>query len=200
MRLWRACTVAATTLLFLPGVSDAQSRYPFSIQGSGLYARVLGDAYESIELFNGYGYELQGRWTPGAWSLGAGYQRTNHSAGTGEWTLSGFFFEPRYVIAVNSDRVAPYVSGRFSVLNLDGSNEELSAYTSGVNLNAGGGLLMSLGQLGGGRANLDFGATYGFTRFGDYTLEQGGGSETIGKLGNGQNIVIRIGLVIGLGK
>jgi hypothetical protein len=200
MRLWRACTVAASTVLLASGVAGAQSRYPFSIQGSGLYARVLGDAYESIDLLNGYGFEVQGRWTPGALSLGAGYQRTNHSAEEGDWTLSGAFVEPRLVIAVKSDQFAPYISGRFSILHLDGTSGELSASTSGVNLNVGGGLLLSLGQFGGGRANLDLGATYGFTRFGDYTLSQDGGSESQGTLGNGTNIVIRVGLVIGLGK
>jgi hypothetical protein len=193
-------TVAASSVLAIASAADAQSRYPFSIQGSGLYARVLGDAYESIDLLNGYGFELQGRWTPGALSIGAGYQRTNHSADTGDWTLSGVFVEPRYVIAINSDRVAPYVSGRFSVLHLDGTQGELSASTSGVYLNVGGGLLVSLGQAGGGRANLDLGASFGYTRFGDLTLEQGGGAETVESLGSGKNIVIRIGLVIGLGK
>ena len=200
MRLWRAVTVAASAVLLIPCVAQAQSRYPFSIQGSGLYARVLGDAYESIDLLNGYGFELQGRWTPGALSFGAGYQRTNHSAESGEWTLSGAFFEPRFVIDVKSDRFAPYVSGRFSVLHLDGTKDELSASTSGINLNLGGGLLLSLGQAGGGRSNLDIGATYGYTRFGDFTLAQGGGAETLESLGSGKNIVIRIGLVIGLGK
>jgi hypothetical protein len=200
MRLWRAVTVAASSVLLIPSVAVAQSRYPFSIQGSGLYARVLGDAYEAIDLLNGYGFEVQGRWTPGALSFGAGYQRTNHAADTGDWTLSGIFIEPRFVIDVKSDRFAPYVSGRFSVLHLDGTQDAVSSSTSGVNLNVGGGLLVSLGQAGGGRANLDLGATYGYTRFGDLTLAQDGGAETLESLGSGKNIVIRIGFVIGLGK
>ena len=196
----RGVAAGVAALLVLPAGAGGQSRYKLSVQGSGLYANVTGDAYRAIDLSSGVGFELQARVTPGAWSVGAGYQRTSHSAARGDWTLSGPFVEPRYVVDVGSDLLAPYVSGRFSVLKLDGSYRDVSASSSGVTLNAGGGVLVSLNQLGvARRVNVDLGATYGYTRFGDYTQSSGGQSVSSASLGAGQNVVLRVGLAVGLG-
>jgi len=93
---------------------------------------------------------------------------------------SGAFIEPRYVFSTSSPSLAPYLSARLSLLRMSGIMEEDS---NGGNVNFGGGILARLTS----RLNLDFGATYGYTRF------SGGIS------GSGSDLVLRAGLAIGLG-
>lgn len=120
--------------------------------------------------------------------------------------LTGVFFEPRRVIDVGSTVVAPYISARFAYLRQsidftlsDGRETvDVQAKASGSQVNAGGGLLFRMSP----RVNLDLGATFGMIRFGDVEVNVPGmGNTTVdGSSGTGQNLVIRAGLAIGLGK
>ena len=140
--------------------------------------------------------------TPSAWSFGAGIQASIHGAGDfdEDITLAGIFFEPRYVIDVGST-YAPYLSGRLAVLSQTATiavpnfgDVDLSA--TGAQVNVGGGLLFRLSP----RINLDLGATLGVIKFGDVEAKSGGETVTFeGTSGTGQNLVLRIGLAIGLG-
>jgi opacity protein-like surface antigen len=198
-----ACSVACASRV------PAQSAQRWSLQASGLHVGVYGDAYEGLEA--GAGGELQIRLTPGVWSFGIGGQASSHGTvdmgfGDQKVSLTGVFIEPRRVIDVGSSRVAPYVSARLAYLKqsvdftiTNGVDAvSVDAEASGTQINGGGGLLVRLSP----RVNLDVGATYGLIRFGDVSVDVPGVGSTVvdGSSGNGQNLVIRLGLAIGLGK
>src|SRR3712207_4179020 len=133
----------------------AQTAQPFSIQVSGLYEGLWGDAFEDVR--PGGGVEAQLRYTRGAWSVGLGYQAVRHryrycalaTAGgsclapvSGRISGSGVFFEPRYVLDAGSDRFAPYVSGRFSIVRQSNTGDPLYDFSvTGSSANGGGGVL-----------------------------------------------------------
>lgn len=190
----------------------AQSAQKWSLQASLFSSTLIGDnpIYQNVE--PGAGFEVQVRWTPSLFSLGAGFQWTTHKqnlladqpdvTNDPNTTLNGFFLEPRYVILVGSNTVAPYVSGRVSFLRQTTTAEfrtangpaTLNASSDGINFNAGGGLLFRLG----GRVNLDVGATYGYSSFGDFVLEVDGTEFDRAGSSTGQNLALRLGLALGL--
>jgi Outer membrane protein beta-barrel domain len=212
-----------TALLAIAGLSAplaAQSAQRWSLQASGLYVGVLGDAYDGLK--NGVGGEVQLRVTPSLWSYGAGLQYSSHALAEADQfnvALTGIFFEPRRVFDIGSAKVAPYVSARLAYLQQsadlgeaqdtritnapDGvslavarrATLELSA--SGFQGNVGGGVLVKLSP----RINLDLGLTLGAIRFGDAVLKVDGreSGSFDGTSGTGQNAVVRAGLAIGLG-
>src|SRR6478736_1585782 len=115
MRVVIALGMAVTTWLIPIRHVVAQSSQRVAVQVSGLYAELFGKTYEGLG--GGLGFEAQLRYTPGAFSIGAGYQRTTHhdDAAGGDVHLSGGFLEPRYVIATSSRSFIPYVSARVSL-------------------------------------------------------------------------------------
>lgn len=204
-------TGAALLALTVPHTVLAQSAQRFSVQASGLYVRTSGEAFEGLKA--GPGVEAQFRFTPSLWSIGIGGQMSSHSLteeGAEDITdvLAGVFIEPRRVLDIGSSRVAPYLSARLAYLQQsietdidvdeDGFAETATTLTaSGGQVNAGGGLLLRLTP----RLNLDLGATYGLIKFGDATAKVDGYGtfKGLGKVGNGQNVVVRVGLAIGIG-
>jgi hypothetical protein len=174
---------------------QGQSAQPFSLQASALVNGVFGDVFTGLQ--DGVGGEAQFRYTPGALSVGAGFQFTIHELeGRMENArLYGGFIEPRHRIHVGSNVVAPYVSVRFSVLKVGFSGGDLSLSSTFMQLNGGGGLLVRLAS----RLNLDLGATYGYNRLGNGTLRrQSSGTSVPVESSSGSNIVFRLGLAIGL--
>ena len=63
-----------------------------------------------------------------------------------------------------------------------------------MNFNIGGGMLFRLGS----RVNLDVGATYGISNFGDFVVEVD--RQEIDRTGSstGQNLAVRFGVMVGL--
>jgi hypothetical protein len=203
---------AVALLLALASETRAQTAQPISIQLSGLYEGLAGDAFEDVR--PGFGFEAQLRYTRGAWSVGVGYQTTRHHyrycglpASTGGCLVtidgrisgSGIFFEPRYVFDAGSDVYAPYASGRFSVVKQDNVGDPLFDFSvTGSSANGGGGLLFRVTP----RVNFDVGATVGYTRFTRYrAVDRVTGDVLTGSTGgaSGSNFVLRIGVAIGLG-
>jgi hypothetical protein len=179
----------------LCGDLEAQSAQPFSLQASGLINGVFGDVFTGLQ--DGIGGEGQLRYTPGALSVGAGFQFTIHEleGRTENARLYGGFIEPRYRIHAGSNVVAPYVSARVSVLKVGFSGGDLSLSSTFIQLNGGGGVLVRLGS----RFNLDSGATFGYNRLGNGTLtSESSGTAVPVESSSGSNIVIRLGLAIGL--
>lgn len=199
-----ACAITLVAATASPVQSQSAQRW--SLQVSGLSVGAQGDAYEGLS--RGNGFEAQVRLTPSVWSFGVGLQFSSHSIefedGTPEdVTLTGLFIEPRRIIDVGSSTFAPYLSGRLSFLQqaieVDlGGGTTVSASASGAQVNGGGGVLFRLSP----RVNLDVGATYGLINFGDVEVSASGlGSTTVeGSSGTGRNLVLRLGLAIGLGK
>lgn len=179
-RSFLALTLGTTFLVLAVARAGAQSAQAISLQVSGLYINFGGSAYSDMS--SGAGGEAQVRYTSGAMSLGIGYQYTRHTmqGEDGHMSNSGAFIEPRYVFAASSPTLAPYLSARLGLLRMKGIMPEDS---NGGNVNFGGGILARLTS----RANLDFGATYGYTRFSG------------GIAGSGSDLVLRAGLALGLG-
>jgi hypothetical protein len=171
----------------------AQSAQAISVQVSGLFHGSVFDAMKS-----GYGGEAQLRYTPGALSIGAGFQYTTHGweVGPEDIRLYGGFLEPRYRIHTGSNVIAPYVSARLSYLKIGFSGGDLSLSSSVIQVNGGGGLLYRLGP----RLNLDLGATFGYNGVGrgTFTRESSGSSIPVDS-STGTNLVVRLGFAVGLG-
>ena len=178
----------------LPRELEGQSAQPISLQVSGL--GVFGSAFTGMR--HGVGVEAQVRYTPSAFSVGAGFEYTNHDFENRpeDIRLYGGFVEPRYRIHAGSNVVAPYISARFSLLKVGFSGGDLDLTSSFIQLNGGGGLLFRLNS----RLNLDVGATFGYNRLGDGTLssKSGAGSVPV-ESSSSSNVVIRLGMAIGLG-
>lgn len=175
---------------------EAQSAQPISFQVSGLFNGVFGDAFTGLQ--DGLGAEAQIRYTPSALSIGAGFQYTSHNleGRLDDARLYGGFVEPRYRIHAGSNSVAPYLSARFSLLEVGFSDRNLALSSSFIQINGGGGLLFRLGS----RVNLDLGATYGYNRLGEGELtNESSGTEVPVESSSGSNIVLRLGFAVGLG-
>ena len=78
----RLCSgVIPFALALIPfGAVGAQSAQAISLQVSGLYNDVYGNVFDGLE--DGIGGETQVRYTPGALSVGAGFQYTSHGLKT----------------------------------------------------------------------------------------------------------------------
>jgi len=196
----RALTLIALSLLIASGTAAAQTAQRLSVQASGLFVTLSGDAYENLK--NGPGFEAQLRFNPGALSIGGGFQYSNHDVDDptldGSIKLLGGFLEPRYVIATSSSTFAPYISSRLAYLRQSLDLEGFEGNSNGFQINGGGGIIMRLG----GNVNLDLGATFGYIDFGEATVkDKSTGIETKTEdADSGTNWVFRIGLAFGLGR
>ena len=187
------------------GRANGQNSQPFSVQASGIYSDLFGDQFTALKA--GTGFEAQLRYTRGAKSLGGGVQYTVHGDSDADRdgqdakiNLVGLFLEPRYVINVGSSRAAPYLSARLAVARFDvrvnfSNGEVLTFNSNGVTMNGGGGILVSLTP----RVNLDAGATLGYSNYND-TVGDVSGKPFDMPMGSGTNVVVRLGLAIGIGK
>jgi hypothetical protein len=188
--------VAVVAAMIALGDLEAQSAQALSLQVSGLYNGVFGNVFTGLQ--DGLGAEAQIRYTPGALSVGAGFQYTTHELENRmeDTRLYGGFLEPRYRIHTGSNVIAPYVSTRFSLLKVGFSGGDLSLSSSFLQLNGGGGVLYRLGP----RINVDLGATYGYNRMGRGTLRsESNGTAVAIDSSSGSNVVVRLGFAVGLG-
>jgi hypothetical protein len=194
----RRLVLMAVIALVLPGWLSAQAAQRLSVQGSGLVIKLFGDAFPGAEV--GYGFEGQVRYTPGAISLGAGFQYSSHGVEGVDTraTLIGGFFEPRYVFSTSSSSLFPYLSGRFYAVRLKSDNDatQIRTTATGLAANGGGGVLVRVAS----RVNVDLGATFGYARFSSFKFENlATGIEGESDISNnGSNLVGRLGLTIGL--
>lgn len=192
----RSILPALVAVVLTTAELSAQSAQAISLQVSGLYNGLFGDVFDGLN--NGLGAEAQVRYTPGALSFGAGVQYTVHDYEflPEDAQLFGGFFEPRYRIHTGSNVVAAYVSARFAWLNMGFTGDDLSVSSDFIQINGGGGLLYRLGP----RFNLDLGATYGYNHLGegDFISKEDGLLASFPDE-NGTNIVVRLGLAVGLG-
>lgn len=168
-----ALTIAAVSL----GVSDAraQSAQPYSVQLAVLFTSFKNGSSSSI---GGTGVEPQFRLNRlysteefGALSLGIGGQYTSHSSGGQTLTITGVFLEPRWVPAIRSSYVAPYLSGRLAFLH---QSNNFGSSSSGNGFGAGGGLAIKMTKT----TNLDAGVQLVRQTFGDIRLAAGNASRT----------------------
>lgn len=194
----RAMVLMALLAAASPARLEGQSAQRLSVQGSGLFIKTFGDSFEGLKA--GYGFEAQVRYTPSAFSFGAGFQYTSHGIEgiDRRVKLVGGFFEPRYVFSTSSSFAFPYLSGRFYIVQLrsDDAVNDVRTTATGLAANGGGGVLLRLGS----RVNADLGATYGYSRFSNFKFENPatGVTGTSDINNTGSNIVLRVGLTLGI--
>ena len=199
MKTVSALLVPLASAALIANELQAQSAQAISLQVSGLYNTVDGDVFSGLK--NGLGGEAQIRYTPGALSVGAGFQFTQHGRtvpgdqNPSDVRLYGAFIEPRYRIHTGSYVVAPYVSARFALSKAGFAGDDLSLSSTFLQLNGGGGLLYRLGP----RFNLDVGATFGYNRRSEGDLKSGDQILRTDPPASGTNLVVRLGLAVGLG-
>ena len=152
--------VAFTGSLVLSQEARAQSAQPWSLQASLLAA---GQNLNG-GLVSGVGFEGQLRYAKGVWSVGLGFQTSNHTADDESIKISGVFLEPRYAIDIGSERIAPYLAGRVALLKQSSelhdpdnpTSELFSTESSGTAFGAGGGLIIRATS----KINIDIGAAF----------------------------------------
>jgi len=161
----------------------AQSRQPFSLQASGGWVFPTKDYGDVLQSGSTPGWELQGRYTFGRFSLGVGYQRSTvfkSDAADLTGTISVGFVEPRYVLTVLGERVAPYVAGRLgygALLIRETPRVTTTSFTYG----AGAGVMIAVAQ----RIAIDAGGQY-------FVADFGGSGGTAGYF------LARLGAAVGL--
>lgn len=190
-RVKRGLSAALLAVVLLPMVASAQSAQAVSLQISGLGSVPFGGGLATVK--PGPGWEAQLRFNPSAFSVGFGVEQSFHDLenfATRTVTLLGAFFEPRYVIDVGSDAAAPYLAGRAAVSSMTLEDRAQSATATGFTLNGGGGVLIRLGP----RTNLDLGASIGYKKLGEAEF-----GPSLVDMGEGSNVIARVGLAIGLG-
>ena len=185
-----ALTLVAFLALAPPASSQTAS--PISLQVSGLWSIPFSGGLSGVSA--GPGVEVQIRYNPSLFSIGVGAEISWHDVtGTDRSVrLTGAFIEPRYVIQTSSESIAPYLSGRVAVSQTTFEVSNLTSTGTGFTVNGGGGLLIVLGS----GVNLDLGATIGAKGLGSATVETT--PPTTFDLGSGTNVIIRVGLAIGL--
>ena len=182
--------VAFLATLAIP--ASAQTASPISLQFSGLWSIPFSGRLSNVSA--GPGVEAQIRYNPSLFGIGIGGEISWHDvSGTRRSVrLSGVFIEPRYVIQTGSERVAPYISGRFAISQTTFQISDRSSTANGFTANAGGGLLIILGS----NVSLDLGASIGAKGLGTATVATT--PPSVFDLGSGTNVIIRVGLAIGL--
>ena len=168
----RLVLAAASVLLLTSAVTvvptlHAQSAQPYSIQLAALFTAIKGGS----TTITGIGVEPQIRFNRlyategfGALSVGLGGQYTTHSKGGDKLTITGVFLEPRWVPAIKSSIVTPYLSARLALLHLKGDfRNAADGSSSGTGFGLGGGVAAKLTRT----ANLDAGVQLVRQQFGD---------------------------------
>jgi opacity protein-like surface antigen len=171
--------------------ADAQSRQPWSAQGSLLYtAQDLGGTAGTI---GGIGFEAQARRTYPRWSLGAGLQYSNHETGPDALGLTGIFVEPRFVPAVTVGPFAPYIAGRLAFLrgSLSADLIDADGSSNGFAIGGGAGLIYPITR----RVNFDIGGAVVRQSLGNITLDDA--NETEVELPSFFGFVLKAGVSIG---
>jgi len=195
----------ALVLATLANVSlGAQTRSTWSVQGSGLFAGLGGggQAYDGLD--PGFGLELQARRKLTAlWSIGCGFQGTYHSYSQlgGNVRFEGGFCEPRRLIDVGSDSWFPYISARGALLwRNDSDDTGFEATANGVAGNVGAGIMLPIGSPTTKYPFvLEFGASAGYTSFGELTGHLANGTAITPRSGgSGYNFIVRVGIAVGL--
>ena len=159
-------SLALLAIVVLVPNAQAQSRQPWSIQGSGLYtAQDLGGNAGTV---GGLGFEAQARRTFPKWSLGAGAQYSVHSSGGDDLGLLGLFLEPRLVLNASMGSFAPYLAGRLVYLrgSLTSDALEGDGSSSGFAIGGGAGLIYPLSRT----VNIDIGGAVLHQSLGNMTL------------------------------
>lgn len=158
--------ILTSTLVAAP-MLQAQSAQPYSIQLAAFFTAI--DAGSGT--ISGIGIEPQFRLNHiyasegfGALSLGIGGQYTTHTKGSDKLTITGGFLEPRWVPAIRSNVIAPYLSLRLAVLHLKGEFANVPGGSSGgTGFGAGAGIAAKLSRT----VNLDAGVQFVRQAFGD---------------------------------
>lgn len=153
---------------------------------------LLGSPFFTVQQFpderiNGFGGEVQMRYSRPGTSVGLGVQYSNHKSENAQMQLSGVFLEPRYAPDVGGESIVPYIAARFAALR---QNSDFASTSNGYAVGLGAGVMYKLSR----RTNLDLGAAVVRQSLGDITLDTGPEATLNAFFG----YVVKAGLSIGL--
>lgn len=160
-------SVLAGLSLLTTAPLHAQSAQPFAMQLSALFTTIRA----GTTTVSGAGAELQQRFSRvyasesfGALSLGVGAQYTVHTKVQDRLQIVGIFIEPRWVPAIGSGSLFPYLSARLAAQRMKGEFQFADdGSANGSAYGAGGGLALKLSRT----TNLDAGVQLIRQQFGD---------------------------------
>lgn len=174
--LHRALLGAALLVLAPTGEAVAQSAQKYALQFSALTTTIKGTGGSGI---GGWGVEPQLRFnrlytseTAGVVSVGVGVQRTSHSSGRDNITITGVFAEPRWVPNTSSPTIFPYLAGRLGVLQ---QSNNFGSSSSSLAVGAGAGIAVKLSRT----VNVDGGLALVNQKFGNIRLSNGQAAEFV---------------------
>lgn len=163
--LRRTIGLTAAVTAIAASSAHAQSAQPYSLQLAALFTSFNNGGTN----VGGVGVEPQFRLNRlystddfGALSLGIGGQFTSHSRNGDNLRITGVFLEPRWVPALKSNTIFPYLSARLSLLQQSNNFEAPSS--SGSGFGAGGGVAIKLTRT----VNLDGGVQLVRQKLGEF--------------------------------
>ena len=170
--------LVSVALILAPDHLAAQSAQRVSLQASGEWISPTKDYGVTLPATSTLGREVQARFTAGPFSVGAGYQRSTvfkSDAADVTGTLSMGFLEPRIVVVVVAQRVAPYLAGRVGYGSLL-IPERPSTHENVVSYGGGAGVLVAVVP----RVAVDLGGQYFVT---DFRTQGGSAGYWLARLG-----------------
>ncbi|MEO7962911.1 MAG: hypothetical protein ABIT38_03280 [Gemmatimonadaceae bacterium] len=163
---------AAAIVVVHSSLAVAQSAQPYAFQIAG-FSTAVAVGHEAV-VTTGYGVEPQLRMNRlysgerfGALSLGVGGQWTSHTEASDKMKIIGAFLEPRWVPALGTTHIFPYLSARVAFLR---QSSNFGTASTGEAVGGGGGLGIKLTNT----MNLDAGAQFISQKFGLFNFSDDG--------------------------
>jgi hypothetical protein len=186
-------TLRFLALVAIAGAAAGPVTAQVSVGAAGVYASLNGTDFNATDA--GFGLDAQVRFPLGATaSIGFGGQRTSHGlrGALNNVAVTGVFAEPRLTLQTAAS-VKAYLLARGGYLHESYSEPGFDAKANGYYVGGGAGLLIAARP----RVAVDLSILFGSVSFGEATIN---GSKVSNSSVNGTAIVLRAGILFGLGK
>jgi hypothetical protein len=193
-RLVRASAAAALVLLTVTAVQAQTSVAPtgFAFGGNLGYYTLSGDDFEGIDSGLGFEGNVRYSWLSGFQILGGVHYASHGIDGLDEnINVLSIFVEPRYVFAIGSPTLSPFVGGRAGWVRQSLDIEGIDASADGVAFGGSGGLLFQVAP----QVAIETSVMFAAVSFGDIEVE---GESVDGTDSSGTTLALQGGIVISL--
>lgn len=193
-RLVRASAAAALVFMMATAVQAQTSATPsgFALGGKLGYYTLSGDDFEGVDA--GFGFEGNVRYTllSGFQILGGVHYAIHGMEGLDEnMNVLAIFAEPRYVFAIGSPTISPFVGGRAAWVRESVDIQGVDASASGFAFGGTGGLLFQVAP----QVAIETSVLFAAVSFGDIEIE---GESIDGTDTSGTTLALQGGIVISL--
>lgn len=193
-RLVRASAAAALVFLTATAVDAQTSATPtgFALGGNLGYYTLSGDDFEGIDA--GLGFEGNARYTflSGFQIVGGVHYASHGFEGLDEnMNVLAIFVDPRYVFAIGSPMIAPFVGGRAAWVRESMDIQGIDASANGFAFGGTGGLLFQVAP----QVAIETSVMFAAVSFGDIEVE---GVTIDGSDSSGTTLALQGGIVLSL--